>query len=169
LKCEPEINRTRVENLRDTLTSGSGEVVFGDIMVEASCGRVRIGPPLLEAEPFDQRILNVPGVTIAGPWRVTVSTEPLPHVDGAGFARADGTKLQGPLRVRPLQPGDRIRHNGLERKVSDFLVNEKVPAWERLGLVAVSDSAVIHALIGASREIGAPDSERALYIKVEAI
>ncbi len=166
-KREPDVNRTRVENLRAVLTSGSGEVAFGDIVVEVSCGQARLGPPLLEGEPFEERLLNVPGVTLAGPWRVTVATEPLAVVEGAGYARVDGTALKGALRVRPLVPGDRICLNGMGRKVSDVLVNEKVPAWERLGLIAISDSTVVHALIGASKELGAPESDDALYVKVD--
>ncbi|HEX6030649.1 MAG TPA: tRNA lysidine(34) synthetase TilS, partial [Tepidiformaceae bacterium] len=56
-KREPEVNRTRVENLRRVLGSGSGEVTFGDIVVEVSCGHARVGPPLLEGEPFPERVL----------------------------------------------------------------------------------------------------------------
>lgn len=166
-KREPEVNRTRVENLRSVLTSGAGEVAFGDIVVEVSCGQARIGPPLLEGDPFEERVLNVPGATIATPWRVTVATSTLPVVDGAGYGRVDSATFRGALRVRPLAPGDRIRLNGMERKVSDVLVNEKIPAWERLGLIAIADSATVHAVIGASKELGAPDGDTALYVKVE--
>ena len=166
-KREPEVNRTRVENLRAVLSSGAGEVAFGDIVVEVSCGQARLGPPLLEGEPFEERVLNVPGVTLAVPWRVTVATDPLPVVEGAGYGLLDGSLLKGALRVRPLVPGDRVRLNGMERKVSDVLVNEKVPAWERLGLIAIADSAVVHAVIGASKPLGGSESESALYVKVE--
>lgn len=168
-KRQPDVNRTRVENLRDVLASGAGEVSFGDIVVEVSCGQARIGPPLLQGEPFPERVLNVPGVTVAGPWRVAVSTDPLPVAPGAGYGRVDASALRGALRVRPLQPGDRIVYHGLERKASDLLVNEKVPAWERLGLIAIADSHVVHAIIGASKELGAPESESALYVKVEQV
>jgi tRNA(Ile)-lysidine synthetase-like protein len=166
-KREPEVNRTRVENLRSVLASGSGEVAFGDIVVEVSCGQARVGPPLLEGEAFPERVLSVPGVTVAGPWRVTVTTDPMPVVAGAGYTRVDGSALKGALRVRPVAAGDRILYHGMERKVSDLLVNEKVPAWERLGLIAIADSAVVHALVGASKDLGAPASDAALYIKVE--
>lgn len=166
-KREPEVNRTRVENLRSILTSGAGEVVFGDIVVEVSCGQARLGPPLLEGDSFQGRVLDVPGVTIAGPWRVTVAGDPLPVVAGAGYARVDSSAMKGALRVRPLVNGDRIFYHGIERKVSDLLVNEKVPAWERLGLIAIADGERVHAIIGASKELGADDSEAALYIKVE--
>jgi tRNA(Ile)-lysidine synthetase-like protein len=100
---------------------------------------------------------------------VAVSTDPLPVAPGAGYARVDASALRGALRVRPLQPGDRIVYHGLERKASDLLVNEKVPAWERLGLIAIADSHVVHAIIGASKELGAPESESALYVKVEQV
>jgi tRNA(Ile)-lysidine synthase len=166
-KREPDVNRTRVENLRSVLASGSGQVEFGDIVVEVSCGQARLGPPLLEGEPFEGRLLNVPGVTVAGPWRVIVATDPFPVVAGAGYGRIDSSALQGALRVRPLVAGDRILYHGMERKVSDLLVNEKVPAWERLGLIAIADSERVHSIIGASKELGAEESESALYVRVE--
>jgi tRNA(Ile)-lysidine synthase len=168
-KREPDVNRTRVENLRSVLASGSGEVAFGDIVLEVSCGQARLGPPLLEGEPFESRVLNVPGVTLARPWRVTVSTEAMPVVAGAGYGRVDASALKGALRVRPLVPGDRILYHGIERKVSDLLVNEKVPAWERLGLIAIADSERVHAVIGASKELGADVGDSVLYVRVDQV
>ena len=144
---EPEVNRTRVENLKAILRRGTGEVLFGDTLVEVSCGSVRVGPPLEAAESFEAKVLNVPGTTIAGPWRVDLRTEPLP---GALAAEIDSRAIRGTLRVRQLAADDRMSFRGIQRRVHDVLANEKVPRWERHGAVAVADSEKVLALFTAS-------------------
>lgn len=165
---KPETNRTRVHNLRSVLARGSGEVRFGDTVVEVSSGKVRVGPQLLAMEAFEPRLLNVPGVTLAGPWRVTVATDPLAEMTGAITAAVATERVRGALRLRPLQPGDRMHYRGMARKVSDILSNAKVPAWERVGMVALADSAGVLALFGSAGVIGdrepGPD---ALYVRLE--
>jgi tRNA(Ile)-lysidine synthase len=39
----PEVNRTRLENLRSVLSRGAGRVFFGDTEVQVSCGVARVG------------------------------------------------------------------------------------------------------------------------------
>jgi hypothetical protein len=55
------------------------------------------------------------------------------------------------------------------RKVSDLLINEKVPAWERVGIVAIVDSGGVVAMFGAKRSFvrdgGPPD----LWVRLSAI
>ena len=164
---DPEVNRTRVENLRTVLRRGTGEVRFGDTVVEASCGSVRVGPLLEEVEPFDAKVLNVPGTTIAGPWRVDVRTEPLPPLPGALAAPIDASAIHGTLRVRPLHPADRMLFRGIERRARDVLSNEKVPRWERLGVVAIADSARVLALFAASGVIAdAAEGDDCWHVRV---
>ncbi len=146
----PDVNRTRVTNLRTVLEKGAGRVRFGPAEVQVSCGAVRIGPVLGAVEPFEAAILNVPGSTRAGPWRVDTSTEPLPGLEGAMALAIDTSAQKGALRARPLAPGDRILYHGLYRKVPDVLANAKVPAWERTGMVAIADSATVFGLFGAT-------------------
>jgi len=165
----PEANRTRLENLREVLDGGSGQVLFGDTAVEVSCGRVRVGPPLEEAEPFEPKLLDVPGVVRAGPWRVEVRASELPSTPEAPAAGFDPETVAGALRVRPLAPGDRIRWRGHERKVSDLLINEKVPAWERAGTVAIADAAGVVALFGATRTFVRDGGPPGLWIRLSAL
>lgn len=148
---EPAVNRTRLENLRQVLRRGSGSVAFGDTVVDVSAGRVRIGPRLEPVEPLPPVLLDVPGSRRFGPWRVDVLTspaDPAPQAPVAGLAAAS---LRGALRARHLQPGDRIAWRGVTRKVSDLLIDQKVPAWERPGAVAITDAGGPAAIFTASR------------------
>jgi tRNA(Ile)-lysidine synthase len=163
----PEVNRTRLTNLRAALTRGSGEVAFGDVMVELSCGSARIGSRLEAVEPFEGKVLNVPGATVAGGWRVEVATSPLVAAPGSALAVVDSSRVKGALRVRMLQPGDRMHYRGMMRKVSDVLINAKVPAWERRGLIAIADGGGVLAIVGASVDFGAAavSDEDALWVR----
>lgn len=167
LKLEPEVNRTRLENLRQVLERGSGRVAFGDAVMEVSCGLVRLGEPVPGRGEFPEVILNVPGTTMVGPWRVDISTEPLPP-PGEGWSTAiDASGIEGVLRARPLRPGDRVRRGAMTKKVSDFLIDENVPSWERQSLLAFADREGVVALAGSTRlpeQRVAP--EDALYIRV---
>ncbi len=167
---QPETNRTRVANLRAVLAKGTGTVHFGDTVVEVSCGVVRLGPRLEPVDPFPAVVLNVPGSTRAGPWRVDVLTSETDPTPGSPvIALAAGT-AKGALRVRPLPPGERMIWRGVERKVSDLLVNEKVPIWERPGVVAVADSARLLGLFGATRTFVADmPGEPGLWVRLAAI
>lgn len=166
---KPEVNRTRVQNLEGVLRSGSGFVAFGTVVVEVSCGKVRIGPPL-EPVGFEGRVLDVPGSTLVGQWRVDVATRPFPATPGASLASLDGRALQGALRARPVRAGDRMRYHRLERKVSDVFATAKLPAWERAGALAIADGARVRALFtagGVFEEDARPDADP-WFIRVTA-
>ena len=166
---QPETNRTRVRNLQAVLATGSGSVRFGDTDVVASSGLVRVGPPLEDVEPFEPAVLNIPGSTRAGPWRVDVRTDAIEATPEAPVAGVELAATKGALRVRPLQPGERILWHGVERKVSDLFINEKVPVWERAGVVALADSAGLVALFGATRSFARDCTEPDLWIRLSAI
>ena len=165
----PETNRTRIENLLRVVATGHGSVAFGDVAVEASCGKVRLGPHLEAAVPIPATILNVPGDTRAGPWVARIRTEPLEGDASSPVVAFDSETILGVLKLRSLDLGDRIRFRGVNRKVSDLLVNEKVPSWERSGMVVVSDGEGVLALIGATttfvRDTPTPD----LWLKLASI
>ena len=169
-KSEAEIGRSRLLDLRDVLTRGTGLVAFGPCEVEVSCGQVRIGPHLEDVAAFEAKVLDVPGSTAAGAWWVDVSTDSLPAAaDAIAFAIGNGT-YRGLLRVRQVQPGDRIRLHGLRRRVSDVLIDRKVPKWERPGAVAVADADGLVALAGAFGVIAddARDLDDALFVRIRA-
>ncbi|MBK7328739.1 MAG: tRNA lysidine(34) synthetase TilS [Dehalococcoidia bacterium] len=165
----PETNRTRVKNLQEVLASGSGSVLFGDTEVEASCGFVRLGPPLETVAPFAPAVLDVPGVTRAGPGQALVRTDSIEATPSAPVAAIDSKVCSGTLRIRPAEAGDRITWHGIERKVSDLLINEKVPVWERAGMVAISDALGVVALFAAKRIFVRDGGEPDLWIRLSAV
>jgi tRNA(Ile)-lysidine synthase len=167
---KPEVNRTRVENLRAVLAKGTGAVHFGDTVVEASCGAIRLGPRLEPVDPIPAAVLNVPGSTRAGPWRVDVLTSEVDPTPGSPVIALVVGTVKGALRVRPLQPGERMIWHGVVRKVSDMLINEKVPTWERHGMVAVADSAQVLGVFGATRTfVTDMEGEPELWVRLAAI
>ncbi|MGI8926153.1 MAG: tRNA lysidine(34) synthetase TilS [Tepidiformaceae bacterium] len=165
-KLDVAVNRTLLENLRAVLARGSGSIRFGAAEVEASCGRVRIGAPAaaMATAAFEPKVLNVPGVTPAGHWRVHTTTAQGPPGEPASVI--DAAQARGALRVRPLAPGDRIVHGGILRKVSDLLTNEKVPAWERRGLVAIADAERVLAIPALALPRLSHEPQDALYVRV---
>jgi len=92
-----------------------------------------------------------------------------PASDGPG-AVLDGDAAGAELYVRPLRPGDRFRPLGMSgtKKVSDFLIDEKVPADRRGSVLAVVDSNdEILWLVGCRiSQVAAIGPETALYYYV---
>jgi len=167
---ETEVNRTRVRNLRGVLARGAGEVAFGEAVVEVSAGKVRVGPHSEGAAEVAPKMLNVPGTTVAGVWRMEVATEEGPPSPGAIGVAIDSAALKGVLRVRSLAPGDRMTYAGLSRKVADVLANAKVPRWERRALVAIADGSGVVAVLGGEVALGRrPPIEAPLWVRISRL
>jgi tRNA(Ile)-lysidine synthetase-like protein len=165
-KLESEVNRTRLENLRAVLKRRAGVVQFGDVAVEASQWLLRVGPVLARSEPF-AAILNVPGSTRAGPWRVDVSTEAFEPPIATTICRLDRAKIEGALRARSVREGDRMPYRRIERKVSDICGAAHIPRWERAGMVAIADAGRVLALFSAGKVFDEPpQSEDAFYVRL---
>jgi tRNA(Ile)-lysidine synthase len=164
-RLEPEINRTRLRNLRDVLRRGAGLVAFRDAVIELSCGQARIGPLLAPPTIFEPAIVNIPGVTRAGGWRIDVSTDPLQPGPGQSIAAVSLSGLKGVARLRPVQRGDRIRAGSGHQKLSDALTNRKVPRWQRDRVVVVADADGVVAT--SSGLVGVPpsDDDDAIWIR----
>jgi len=141
-----DVNRTRLANLRDVLQSGSGEVTFGEAVVEVSSGYLRVGPEL-EFDAIEPRMLNIPGLTIAGPWRIEVATDALEEGPGQAVTVLSLSQLKGALRVRTPLPGDRVVSAIGTPKLSDVFINAKIPRWQRQAIVVVADA---EGVLGAS-------------------
>ena len=164
-RIEAEINRTRLKNLADVLDKGSGMVAFGDTVVEVSSGQARIGPLLQEPEPFEPKVLNIPGVTRAGPWRIEVSTDRLEPQAGETVAAIPMSSLKGAARVRPPQAGDQLRARKGRPRLSDVFTNAKVPRWERQRSVVVADSAGVITVSHPDIRLPRVPEDDALWIR----
>ena len=100
--------------------------------------------PLEKIMPFD-RPLNVPGVTqipeTGCSIEASIVENPLPRKLGLHEAVIDTAKIKGMLRVRDLQPGDRITPFGMHesKKLQDVFVDKKVRRTERAKAMIVTD------------------------------
>lgn len=164
-RLDTQINRTRLHNLADVLEKGTGAVSFGEVIVESSSGQTRVGPSIDAPEPFEARVVNVPGVTVAGPWRVEVSTDPLEPPEGGSIATVPLSSLKGVMRIRPAERGDRVRVLKGSPRLSDVLTNAKVPRWERDKIAVVADSGGVVALTTSAVGLPTVPDDDALWIR----
>lgn len=141
-KSEVEVNRTRLRNLREAIDNHSGSVGFGAVEVEVSGQLARIGIPVEAPEPFEPALASIPGVTRAGPWRVSITAEAPANAPSTPVELAG---LRGALRVRRPVPGDVVHLRGGTKKLADALAEGGVPAWERDSMAVVADSEAVRA------------------------
>jgi tRNA(Ile)-lysidine synthase len=153
-----EVNRTRLRNLERAMRAGKGEVRFGETLAEVSAGRVRVGPSLTPGPTIEPVVLNVPGSTRAGGYRIDAATEERPGWIPLAAPR-------GVLRVRTARAGDRLRRGDREVRLARALADAKVPAWERQELLVVADGDVVVALPGLAAPLVAPPAEPELWVQ----
>jgi len=134
---------------------------LGGVVVEVSSGRVRLA--VRETERWPARELTVPGrlelpeigralsarVVSAGGYAVPRGRERV------GF---DAALLPPRLTVRPRRPGDRFSPFGGpgERRLKSFLIDAKVPRWDRARLPLVEADGRILWVAGVRRGDAAP-------------
>jgi len=163
-----EVNRTRLRNAASVLARGTGLVRFGETLLELSRGLVRVGPQLMPPQPVALREVNVPGVTIAHPWRLQVTTTAQPPPDGAVDLTVDSGAIRGALAVRSPLPGDRVPYRAGTRRLSDIYADARVPSWRRGGLVIVDSERVV-AFVGEAPIPAQPLSDGPLvHIRISA-
>lgn len=94
-------------------------------------------------ESFDAILIEEGQDKVAlGPWKLVLSTrEGNRFLDEAGVASIDVAKVRFPLLWRKWQTGDSFVPLGMKqhKKLSDFLIDEKVPLHEK-GVVTVLES-----------------------------
>ena len=135
------LSQAHLEAMAALLTGPSGRELAlpGDMRFSVEYGRCLLrplAPPVqLPSEPV---ALAQPGSTTVGPWEVEVREMSGPSPDavpsgGPWCAVLDADALGGPLAVRRRRPGDRFHPLGMEgeKRLQDFLVDAKVPRWER--------------------------------------
>jgi tRNA(Ile)-lysidine synthase len=133
---------------------------LGGVTVEVSCGRIRLAVAL--ARPWPERELTVPGrVDLPEIGRVLEA-----HVvSTAGYAvpRArdrvafDAAMVPARLTVRARRRGDRFSPFGAgERRLKAFLIDAKIPRWERSRLPLVEADGAILWIAGVRRGREAP-------------
>jgi tRNA(Ile)-lysidine synthase len=134
---------------------------LGAVTFEVSGDRVRIGVrPPGHVEP---RVLRVPGVTRLPEIGLQIEAR---HVDAAGYVLPrerervafDADALAMPLHVRGRRRGDRFRPfpEPGERRLKTFLIDAKVPRWDRDRLPLVQSAREIVWVGGLRRGGEAP-------------
>lgn len=139
---------------------------------------------------FDRLVLCPPGSPLPDPrgtYRLEVRSKPEssarasaqdgdagdPRTAQAGEWRLEcpAEALQGPVRLRPWRPGDRIALPGLagRKKVSDLLQERRIGVTRRPGILVVEDDAGLLWVVGvapAARTSLLPGTERTVTIAV---
>jgi tRNA(Ile)-lysidine synthase len=100
----------------------------------------------------DETALNIPGETVIPGWRIIAEagTADLPGGDDVYTAILDGDKTGSNLTVRSRRRGDRFMPLGMKgtKKVSDFMIDKRIPAAERDGIPLICNENQIVWLVG---------------------
>ncbi|MFO7946104.1 MAG: tRNA lysidine(34) synthetase TilS [Armatimonadota bacterium] len=161
--------------------SGTGRISLpGDFRARRQYDVLMIEPAreiCRNSEDFDI-ILDVPGNTEL-PDGTVVQIEERQHTPPEEFPAATAPEaiidaaVEGPLRARTLQAGDTFAPLGMEgtKKVSDFLIDEKVPAHRRRSVIAIVDAEDrILWLVGhriSQRAAASKTTERVYHLQVQ--
>jgi tRNA(Ile)-lysidine synthase len=133
---------------------------LGGVRVEVSGDRIRVGT--VPTPRLSPRTLGVPGRVELPEIGCALEARLLP---AAGYAvpRAservafDAAELPRTLAVRPRRPGDRFRaFGGGERRLKSFLIDARVPRWERDRLPLLEAAGEIVWVAGLRRGAAAP-------------
>ena len=133
---------------------------LGGVVVEVSGDRIRVATDV--PAPLRERTLAVPGrvelpeIGAALEARL-VATPGYAVPRGARVVAFDAAALPRVLAVRPRRRGDRFRpFGGGERRLKSFLIDAKIPRWERTRLPLVEADGQILWLAGLRRAAIAP-------------
>ena len=167
LKLDIETNRTRLENLGDVLTSGSGKVIFGDVEIQVSTGVIRIGKPL-EEQLFEdnEKIIELPGTTRYRNLEINISV--LEKVSSSLQAEMGAGPFEGALRLRRIAKTDQMFFRGKYRKLKEIFLQLRVPIWDRQEMIVLADLKVVYAILSRDHCITEnPSAARSFYISVK--
>ena len=120
---------------------------------------------------------------VSGPGQYRIFDSPAPGLDiapacsgawpGGNSACFDTAKLEWPLCVRALRPGDRMAPRGGRgtRKLSDLLIDAKIPRQERAFLPVLCDASGAILCVPGLRpsEAGRPSGETLEWIEVHVL
>jgi tRNA(Ile)-lysidine synthase len=151
--------------------------VAGGRVVEVAYGRIRVAPRVARAAAAPARPEPV-AVPAAGTYALAGGETSLRlsfagAAAAAGAAMFDADALTWPLVLRARRPGDRMRPRGGRgsRKLSDLLIDAKVPRAARDGLpvLATSDDVVLFVPGLRPAALGSPSRETRRYLAVTVL
>lgn len=154
-KGRGSLGNAHVQSLLTMLEKGRGRVSLPCGITASMTAKGLILGKSAEAgsKKLAETVVDVPGVTVVGPWQVEAAiVAPPADVRSVGALEAymDAGALAPPLTVRSRRPGDRLRPLGLggEKKVQDILVDARVPAEERDGVPLLCDARGVVWVVG---------------------
>ena len=132
------LSQAHLEAIMSLLPGPSGRRLDlpGNVRFSVEYGRCTLGPHVSgQPLPEEQVQLRIPGVVRVGGWAVE-AWRPVQGQEAPAdpwTALMDAEAVGSGLAIRRRRPGDRFHPLGMDgtKPLQDFLVDEKVPRWER--------------------------------------
>ncbi|MFW6113489.1 MAG: tRNA lysidine(34) synthetase TilS [Actinomycetota bacterium] len=120
-----------------------GKLILGPSPAVKRCGEMDIPGEGIYELPNTGAVLRVE-------LRPRNDEDPVIEADNPGLACLDAERLEFPLRLRGIRPGDRFHPLGApgSRKMQDFLVDAKIPREERAGIAVLESGGEIAWVVG---------------------
>ena len=140
----------------------AGPCRVGQILLELSMGKLRLSRG--NAVPLSERLLPVPGSVAFPEIEVVIEAHAVDRPEdyqpprGRWAVAFDRDRLRAPLSVRSRRPGDRFHPFGApgSKPLKAFLIDAKLPRWERSRLPLVVAGGEIVWVVGLRRGAAAP-------------
>ena len=176
--------RRTIETVDRLVRDGAGTrtVVVGGGVLRVGYGRVTWLPGSAETPSVSGHAPSTPS-TITGPGSYGLTDPPAPAIEitrpGRGTWPAgnracfDTSKTRWPLMLRAPRPGDRMTPRGGRgsRKLSDLLIDAKIPREARSALPVLCDAAGAMLFVPGLRpsEVGRPDADTSQWFEVRVL
>jgi tRNA(Ile)-lysidine synthase len=140
----------------------SGQLRLGGIVVERGSGRIRLARG--EGAALPERPVPIPGAVKLPEAGLLIEAKEFSRPAGytvsadREIAAFDRDRLPGPLTLRSRRPGDRFAPFGLSgsKRLKKFLIDTKVPRWERSRVPLLAAGGEILWVVGLRRSSLAP-------------
>ena len=151
------IEKVHVDALRDLVTkvNGHGEAHLPDLTARIQGNELLLSahrePSLAPYElPVELGRTELPHLGIALELSIMPWNGSQEFREGGAVELADANRVHFPLRVRSRREGDRFRPLGMgqEKRLKDFLIDDRVPFYDRSALPLLCDQSQIVWVIG---------------------
>lgn len=174
-----DVSLEQIDRVLDSLRTGD------DFKITLPTGRIyairQAERFKIEMEPLEEAIaqfdiqLTVPGITLIPEISCTIEAQiiekPATSKLPSNEAMIDTDSIRGILRVRSIEPGDRIAPFGMagSKKLQDIFVDKKIPRRQRIKTpIIVDDEKILWAAGVASSETGktTPHTRQSVHLKI---
>ena len=126
-------------------------------------------PPTGLPTPLTPISITEQGVYTFGPWEITCTFGPAPAALPEGTIALSVSQLTAGLFLRPYQAGDRICLSGGTKKLSDLLIDRKIPACLRpcMPVAVVGDTIAAVLPLRTAKSFSSVPGEDSLLLRAE--